>query len=197
MEPESALIVPSSWTQQIDLDACFPVRRPLAVDVGCGKGRYLVSTASRRPDMNFLGIDRLLARLRKVDRKLGRTGLDNVRLLRIEAAYAIRFLLPPASVTEFTVFFPDPWPKRRHHRRRLFGPDFLDHIDRTLLPGGRLHVASDHLDYFETIMQLLGADTRFEQTGTFVPEPDRRTDFEVLFMEQRLPIGRASFVRTG
>lgn len=193
MQPASTIIAPPSWTGELPLAEILDPAKPLEVDVGCGKGRFLLARAAAHTEVNFLGIERLLRRLRKIDRKAIRRGIENVRLLRIEAAYAVQFMLPPLSVSAFYVFFPDPWPKRRHHRRRLFTADFLDALDRTLLPAGRLHVATDHADYFEEIHALLLSDARFEPIPTFVPREEERTDFERVFLTQGQPIGRCSF----
>ncbi|NQU41332.1 MAG: methyltransferase domain-containing protein [Lentisphaerae bacterium] len=181
-------------TGLLPLDALFAnPSRPLCVDVGCGKGRYLAAVARHNSNKNFLGIDRQLSRLRRVSRKLVREELHHVRLIQAEAAHAIHELLPDASVAIYTLFFPDPWPKRRHHRRRLFSPAFLGDIYRTLRPDGRIHVATDHLDYFRAISTLFGAETRFGPIEPLVLTPDEQTDFELLFVAQGKPIGRASY----
>lgn len=196
MSSDSAIITPESWTQELPWDACFPRRAPLDIDVGCGKGRFLLARSQANPARNFLGIDRRLQRLRKVDKKIQHNNVDNIRLLRIEAAYAAGFLFPPLSVDTFTVFFPDPWPKRRHYQRRLFSSSFLDALIRTLKPGGLLHVATDHLPYFEAIQALFRDDSRFVETDSFVPSDAERTEFERLFTAQKADIGRASFRKT-
>lgn len=188
-------IRPDSWTEVLRLEDFFEPGRPLEVDVGCGKGRFLTARAMAHPDVSFLGIDRLLVRIRKVAGKVSRHGLSNVRLLRIEAAYAVQYLLPPASVRTFYIFFPDPWPKRRHHRRRLFTPAFIDSLHRTMEPGALLHLATDHLDYFTDIRALFDADARFHETAHFEPSEEERTDFERIFLSQSAPIGRCSFQR--
>ena len=133
---DSALIAPESWASQLDPFDLFPSEAPLEVDLGCGKGRFLTSRALACPGHNFVGVDRLLARLRKVDKKIARMDLENVRLLRIEVSYAVRYLLPPNSVSVYYIFFPDPWPKKRHHRRRLINPAFLDALHSTLTEDG-------------------------------------------------------------
>jgi tRNA (guanine-N7-)-methyltransferase len=205
MERASAIYTPPSWTAPLELDDVFPLpadepagrRPPLEVDVGCGKGRFLAARAAARRDINFLGIDRQLRRLRKVDRKLARAGLDNVRLLRIEASYAIAFLIPPRCVSTYYIFFPDPWPKRRHHRRRMFSEAFMADLDRTLLPAGVVHVATDHLDYFAEIRARLLAQPGYAEEMPFVPSEAERTDFELIFLSKGDPIGRCTFRKTG
>ena len=191
--PASFIVTPESWTRELPLEGLFGDRKPLEVDVGCGKGRFLTAKARRQPDRNFLGIDRLLARLRKVDRKLTRHALTNVRLLRIEAAYAVQHLLPPDSVSVFYILFPDPWPKRRHHRRRLFSPEFCNALDRSLEPGGRLYVATDQFDYFTHIYKILTGDDRFREIEPYRPDEDEQTDFERIFLAKGLEIGRCGF----
>src|SRR5205814_6255495 len=108
----------------------FGRRAPLHVDLGCGDGSFLCALAQRLPDKNFLGIERLLSRIRSTARKAA--SLDNVRLLQIESSYAVRYLLPAESVETFYLLFPDPWPKRRHHRRRIFSRYFLDSVAAAL-----------------------------------------------------------------
>ncbi len=199
MDPVEPIIVPECWTQALPMASLFPAsagrERPLAVDVGCGKGRYLMAVARKHPEMNFLGIDRMGSRILKLSRKLTRANLSHVRLIQVEATYAIRHLLPANSVSRFTILFPDPWPKRRHYRRRLFSPAFLDDLDRAMTPGATLHVATDHLDYFETITALFEPDSRFRSIPAYQPPEDERTDFEIIFAKQGKPIGRASFVK--
>jgi tRNA (guanine-N7-)-methyltransferase len=194
--PPSFLVTPSSWTACLDLTRIFDSQRPVEVDLGCGDGDFLVARAKACPDHNFLGVDRMLRRLRKADRKLRRADITNARLVRIEASYAVRRLLAPLSILCFYIFFPDPWPKRRHHRRRLFTPSFLDAVYAALAPGGWLHVATDHLDYFAEIGKLLQADARFRQAPAFVPAAHEQTSFERTFLAQDLPIGRLSAQKT-
>jgi tRNA (guanine-N7-)-methyltransferase len=190
---EAAIFTPKSWTHPLPLEQVFPSERPLEVDIGCGKGRYLVARAAAHPEINILGIDRLLVRLRKAGRKILRLNLANARLLRIEAAYAVEHLLPPGSVSVMTAWFPDPWPKRRHHRRRLFGPRFCDTLWRCLRTGGEIHVATDHLEYLETIRAGFASDPRFETIPARVTAPEERTEFEEMFREQGTPVGRAAW----
>ncbi len=185
-------VIPENWLDPCDFKAAFPhPDRPLEVDIGSGKGRFLVARSGRYPDVNFLGIERQLLRINSSGRRCERAGRENVRVFRMEGYYAISQMMPAAYVANYYFFFPDPWPKARHEDNRLFNPRFMDALHRTLEDNGCLHVATDHLPYFEQILGLLKADSRFEEIGTFVPNDEERTDFELIFAHKE--IGRCSF----
>jgi len=161
----------------------FAVERPIEIDLGCGKGAFLFWAAYTHPERNFVGVDRLLRRLRRVDRKAVRAGLQNLRLLRIESTYLISKLIPDHSVSTYHVLFPDPWPKRRHHGRRLICAPFLADVRRTLVPGGIVNCATDHEEYFEWIQREFQKDGGFlEGQPVSLPE-EASTDFERKFVE--------------
>src|SRR6266550_2460619 len=112
----SPIIEPGTLIERLDLEKIFGRIAPLHIDLGCGVGSFICALAERMPERNFLGIERLLGRIRSAARKAATVG--NVRLLRMENSYAVRYLLPAGSVETFYLLFPDPWPKRRHWRRR-------------------------------------------------------------------------------
>ena len=192
-DASSVVIRPPGIDTHLPLATLFDPARPLEADVGCGKGRFLLARARAHREVSFLGIDRMLSRIRKLDGKVRRAGLDNVRLLRIEAFYSLQFLLPDHCLRTVYLFFPDPWPKRRHHRRRLFGPEFLDVLWSRLETGGTIQVATDHLDYFAVIRKQLSGDPRFREVPHLVRSADEQTDFELIFRGQGLPIGECAF----
>src|SRR5882724_7608376 len=152
-------LIPDSYVTPRDLPKIFGRAAPLHVDLGCGDGAFLSTQAERNPEKNFLGIERLSGRVEKARRKT--TMLDNVRVLLAETSYAIRYLLPEASVERFYLLFPDPWPKRRHHHRRIVTPDFLSSIHSALQKGGSIYIATDDVDYFEIIKEVAESDRRF------------------------------------
>lgn len=190
----SIRIMPDNWLYPIPMDRHFSAVRPLEVDVGCGKGRFLLARAASHPDVNFLGIDRMLRRIRKVNNKAIRSKLDNVRVLRMEAYYAVTYLLAPETVTAYYILFPDPWPKKKHHDHRLFNPAFIDALHRTLIGGGVMHFATDHLPYFDEVRTRLTSDRRFRETDPLIPTPEEQTDFE-RYYAGRTRIGRCSFMK--
>ena len=153
------LIELDSLSDRLDLERIFRRKAALHVDLGCGDGSFLCAMAQRMPDKNFLGIERLLNRVRICGRKA--VGLDNVRLLRMESSYAVRYLLPTDSVETFYLLFPDPWPKRRHQRRRIVTLDFLSSIEAALQKNGSIYIATDDPDYFGNIKKLAESDGRF------------------------------------
>ena len=194
--PDSLRHIPSDWLNPIDLTTVFNQRPgPVEIDLGCGKGRFLLARAKGYPGTNMLGIDRMLKRIRKIDNRARRMHLDNIRLMRIEAYYAVSYLIPDDAIQAYYILFPDPWPKKKHHDHRLFNPRFVDSLHRTLKQGGIVHIATDHLPYFDEIADIMRCDTRFEETEAFQPTEEERTDFELWYLEKK-PIGRCSFIRT-
>jgi tRNA (guanine-N7-)-methyltransferase len=190
----TAIIDLPDVTVGLPFHTLFDPDKPLEVDVGCGFGRFLLARAAAHPEHQFLGIDRMQARIRKIDRKVMRAGMTHVRLLRLEAFYSLQFLLPPHCVRTFHIYFPDPWPKRRHHRRRLFSETFLDALWSRLEPGGTVQVATDHLDYFAEIRKRLAADPRFSEVPHMPRSAAEQTDFELIFRGQGLPVGECAFI---
>src|SRR5262249_40908789 len=139
---------PATIVHRLDLTVLFPQSRPLEVELGSGDGSFLAQWAQRHPERNYFGVERLLGRLRKLDRKGQRAGLHNLRLIRMEAAYFVEFLLPPASVAALHIYFPDPWPKRRHRKHRLVNERFAELAAQALRPGGAIFLRTDDADYF-------------------------------------------------
>jgi tRNA (guanine-N7-)-methyltransferase len=193
-QPESARILPGDWLHPLPPECGFDSAQPLEIDLGAGKGRFLLARAAHHPDVNFLGIERMLRRVRKLDRKVRHQGLRNVRLLRMEAYYATTYLIPSGAVSTYYIFFPDPWPKKRHHGNRLFSPLFVDAMHRTLASEGRVHIATDHRPYFEEIQEILCQDPRFNRTEPYIPSEDEQTDFECYYA-QHTEICRCSIQR--
>jgi tRNA (guanine-N7-)-methyltransferase len=185
-------IIPDNWIDPFDFKRAFPhPERPLEVDIGSGKGRFLTARSGKFSEVNFLGIERQMIRINSSGRRCERAGRENVRVFRMEGYYAISQMMPSDYVANYYFFFPDPWPKERHHDNRLFNPPFMDALHRSLEPGGCLHVATDHLPYYEEIHGLLNADPRFDEVEAFEPDDEERTDFELIFAHKQ--IGRCSF----
>ncbi len=192
--PELKHVIPvTDPTVPLPLDTLFDPGRPLELEIGCGKGRFLSARAAKNPETQYLGIERLKDRVRKLDKKACRLKLDNLRILRLEAFYTFYYLLPTHRLRTVYVFFPDPWPKRRHQTRRLFSPLFLDVLWARLEIGGVIQVATDHPGYFEEIRTRLASDPRFREVPAMERTPDEQTEFEHIFRRQGLTIGQCAF----
>ncbi|MDQ6631648.1 MAG: tRNA (guanosine(46)-N7)-methyltransferase TrmB, partial [Verrucomicrobiota bacterium] len=136
-DSDQALIYqPVSIVEGLKLEILFPKTQPLEAELGSGDGTFLSSYATLYPERNFIGVERLLGRLRKIERKGLRLGLTNLQLLRIEAGYFLEYLLPQKSLVALHVYFPDPWPKRKHRKHRLINDRFTQLARQVLQPGG-------------------------------------------------------------
>jgi tRNA (guanine-N7-)-methyltransferase len=169
---------PATIVDRLDLPALFPKPQPLEVELGSGDGSFLAQWAQRHPERNFFGVERLLGRLRKLDRKGQRAGLLNLRLVRMEASYFVEFLLPPASVATVHLYFPDPWPKRRHHKNRLVNERFAEITAQALVPGGVIFLRTDDADYFSQMTTVFSLNKLFHAVETPADLQAVATDFE-------------------
>jgi len=196
---DSRHFVPADYFRELRRDAIFPgAERPLEVDLGCGDGRFLLEMAARFPERDFLGVERFLGRVRKVCRKATRLGLSNVKVLRLESAYTLEWLLPEAAVSRVHLLFPDPWPKKKHHARRLVTRAFCGGLRRVLVPGGEFLFKTDHAEYFEEAVGRVRdsgffAERDWPEGGVVYPE----TDFERQWSAAGRAIHRARFVFPG
>ncbi|MCP4200345.1 MAG: hypothetical protein GY769_00230 [bacterium] len=165
--------------------------RAWEVEIGFGKGRYLLERAAADPDCGFLGIEVASKYYRRVRDRAARDRIENLILLRGEALYLLAAVLPGSFARSVHVYFPDPWPKSRHHGRRLFDPESLDLLLRLLQPGGVLSFATDYLDYGDLVTELLRAHPAL----TVENADDRwggrpRTHYEDKYRRQGRPILR-------
>jgi tRNA (guanine-N7-)-methyltransferase len=186
---------PLSYVERLDLLQLFPQPQPLEVELGSGDGSFLAQYAQLHPDRNFIGVERLLGRLRKLDRKGLRAGLKNLRLMRIEASYLLEYLLPPGSVQALHIYFPDPWPKRRHRKHRLINDLFTAMSARALVPEGTVYLRTDDADYFTQMTRVFSLNPDFNPAETPARLEENITDFERHFRDQGLEIYRAAFQR--
>jgi tRNA (guanine-N7-)-methyltransferase len=140
---------------------------PVEVEVGIGKGRFLLAAAAARPDVLHFGIEWANEFLRFAEDRSIKRGLENIRFARVDAKELVARAIPPASVRAYYVFYPDPWPKKRHQKRRFINPGTLGDLARTLEPGGWLHVATDHDDYWSVIEPLVNLHPAFDRQPVF------------------------------
>ena len=179
----------------LDLGTLFPQVQPLEVELGCGDASFLLEYARRHPQTNFIGVERLLGRLQKLDRKGRRLGLTNLRGVRIESTYLLQYLLPPESVSALHIYFPDPWPKKKHHKNRLINDTFPAVAYNALVSHGLIYLRTDDLDYFQQMNEVMGAAKGFVRAETPPPLAEVVTDFEKFFNAQGIPTQYAAFRR--
>lgn len=182
-------IYPDDWFQSLKLESFFDIpNQPLELDLGCGDGSFLIRMATEYPDRNFVGVERLLGRVRKVSRKAQAAGIDNVRVLRIDSRYAVERLLPDQVFNRIHFLCPDPWPKKKHARRRqMCQMPFLRELHRLLKDDGELLFKTDSAEYFEEALEVQETcpfffEENWPKDAFFYPT----TDFE----EQWLAEGR-------
>lgn len=176
-------LVPAHYFQPLRRDELGRPGRLVEIDLGCGDGSFLLDMARHHPERDLLGVERLLGRVRKVCRKLTRQGLDNVRVLRLDSKYLVEWLLPPASISRIHLLCPDPWPKARHHRRRLVQIPFLEAVHHALSPGGEFLFLTDHPEYAEWAREMVAEFGRFElrewdDDSFFYPKTDFQRQWE-------------------
>jgi len=183
-----------SIVERLEPAALFPRGQPLEVELGSGDGSFLVNYARLHPERNFLGVERLLGRLRKLDRKGRRAGLENLRGLRIESAYLLEYLLPRRSAAALHIYFPDPWPKRKHRKNRLINDRFTQLALQVLAPGGIVFLRTDDLDYFTQMTAVFAANPAFQKVETPAELSAVVTDFERNFNARGIKTLYAAYV---
>lgn len=190
-------LFPADWFSRLTREDLFPGDAPIELDLGCGDGSFLVRLSEKQPETRILGVERLLGRVRKVNRKIERAGLRNARVLRADSNYAIQWLLPRAAFRRIHFLCPDPWPKKKHARRRqMCQLPFLQSLHDLLGEGGELLFLTDAPEYFAEALEVQEICNFFEQLpweegDFFYP----KTDFEEQWLAEgktmhRLRLGK-------
>ncbi len=189
------LVELTSIVDPLEVGGLFPQTQPLEVELGCGDASFLLEYARRNPQTNFIGVERLLGRLQKLDRKGRRLGLQNLRGVRIESAYFLQYLLPAHVAAALHIYFPDPWPKKKHRKNRLINEAFPALARNTLASGGTVYLRTDDLDYFQQMNEVFAAAKEFVRVETPATLAEVVTDFEQFFNAQGIATQRAAFRR--
>lgn len=179
--------------ERLHLTSLFAASRPLEVELGCGDASFIAEYAGLHPERNFIGVERLLGRLIKLDKKGRRFGLANLRGVRIENSYFLEWLLPPQSASALHIYFPDPWPKKKHRRHRLINERFPALAGKALSPGGCVFLRTDDADYFEQMQSVFAASPVFRSVETPSELATVLTDFERDFLAQGIQTRRAAY----
>jgi tRNA (guanine-N7-)-methyltransferase len=167
----------------LDLDAQFGRTAPRVLEIGFGMGDTLAAMAQVRPEWDFLGIEVHRPGVGSLLRRLNRDAITNVRIICADAVEVLQRQLPDDCLDAVHLFFPDPWPKSRHHKRRIVQPAFAEQVRRKLKAGGRFHLATDWEDYARHMLQVMGGAPGFRNAagaGRYAPRPADRplTKFE-------------------
>lgn len=177
-DPDALLHDFQSVTEPLRLEELFATPQPTELEIGCGDGGFLLEWATRHPDRNFLGVERLLGRVRKLSKRGQHAGLTNLRLLRIEARYVLEYLLPEHAFEAVHINFPDPWPKDKHARHRLINADFPPLARRILAPNGIIYLRTDDPPYFAQMEETFQGLTDFQKEETPAELRALTTEFE-------------------
>ncbi len=181
--PEACEFMPNDYFAPLEVKEIFGNDNPLELDLGCGDGSFLITIAQQYPERNFLGVERLLGRVKKVSRKAEKTDLTNCKVLRLESKYVIEYLFPEESIDRLHLLCPDPWPKARHHRRRLVQQNFLEVLYNRLKPDGEFCFKTDHPEYYKWVCEEMETYKKFilhewTDESFFYPKTDFQLQWE-------------------
>lgn len=191
--PANLIVELNSIVERLNLAQLFPKPQSLEVELGCGDASFLAEYARRQPQNNFIGVERLLGRIQKLDRKGRRAGLTNLRGVRIESAYFLHYLLPLHAASALHIYFPDPWPKKKHRRHRLINEKFPALAHAALARGGVVYLRTDDTDYFGQMTEVFAVSREFQRVETPAELAEVLTDFERDFNAQGIPTLRAAY----
>ena len=172
-------------SKPLDWEAFFGVSAPVEIEIGCGNGRFLRRVAGEQSDTLFLGIERTPKYARLANERMLKHGIGNVRVVRADATRFLADRVPDESVTALHVYFTDPWPKKRHAKRRLFQTPFLETIHRILRPGASVWIKVDLFWYFEEILGRFERSPHFRVVATSVEADPTRDLYEITGFEQK------------
>ena len=192
----SVSLKPEDLDGKVDFVRIFGRSGPIHIEIGSGKAAFLLNQAMAQPQVNFLGIEWAGKYYRYAVDRIGRWGLMNVRIIRTDAAAFLADFIPDNSIDCFHIYFPDPWPKKRHYKRRFFCPANLEHLIRALKTGGNLKITTDDTEYFQLITELLEANKGRLEPTEFIPTAGAKdgelvgTNFERKYLKEQRPIFR-------
>jgi tRNA (guanine-N7-)-methyltransferase len=186
---DDVLLPPPVIGEVIDFRRMFGDDRPIEMEIGAGKGGFLLNRARALPERGFFGIEWANKICRYAADRMVRRGVTNVRLMRADAKHLMMYSLRPECLTILHIYHPDPWPKKRHHKRRLIQPDFVAAAANALVPGGRIAIQTDHADYFEQIRQVMAGEPRLAEVAFDVPEAGVQegrvqTNYEIKYLRE-------------
>ncbi len=177
---------------RLDMKEIFGNEHPVVLEIGCGKGRFLIASATEQPDVNFIGIEKSLHYHRVIRDRVLKRHLTNVRIINHDAFLVMRDMLTETSISELHIYFPDPWPRRREQKRRIIRPEALAEMRRVLIGGGSGIYVTDHRDYFEAAVPVIAELFRSEPRIPAPGEPPR-TNYEAKYRAEGREIYEVRF----
>jgi tRNA (guanine-N7-)-methyltransferase len=191
---------PEAFASPVDPRKLFPAQQPLEMEVGCGKGGFLLRQAKAHPERNYLGVEWANKFAKYAADRMARWGVGNVRVVRTDAKVLVMTRLVPSCLSALHVYHPDPWPKKRHQKRRLICSEFAQAVVRVLELGGRWAIQTDHAGYFEQITAVVSArpefeEVPFEDAEYGAAEERTETNYEIKYMREGRPIYRLALRR--
>ena len=176
----------------LDFVEVFGNRNRVILEIGSGKGRFLIASAMEQPDVNFIGIEKSLHYYRVIRERVEKRGLRNARIINHDAFPVMQKMINDNSVSELHIYFPDPWPKRREQKRRIIRPEALGEMRRVLVEGGSGIYVTDHREYFDAAKPLI---EQFFRVETRIPGPDDppRTNYEAKYRAEGREIYEVRF----
>jgi len=190
---ENLIVQLPSIVEPLNLAELFSKPQPLEIELGCGDASFLAEYARRNPQINLIGVERLLGRIQKLHRKGSHLELQNLRGVRIESSYFLKYLLPSHSACALHIYFPDPWPKKRHRKNRLVNEQFPQLARKALASGGIVYLRTDDADYFSQMTEVFGADKNFRKMDTPEKLAGILTDFERDFNSRGIKTLRTAY----
>ncbi len=177
---------------RLDFAEVFGNRNRVVVEIGSGKGRFLIASATEQLDISFIGIEKSLHYFRVMRDRMTRRGLRNARLINHDAFLVFQKMFDDKSISEIHIYFPDPWPKRREQKRRIMRPEMLEEMRRVLAEGGSGIYVTDHREYFDAVAPLIA---QFFRVETRIPGPDEpaRTNYEAKYRAEGREIYEVRF----
>lgn len=190
---DGVIVDPMTW---------FDSPGPFELEIGCGKGGFLLGRARAEPAIRMLGIEWANKYYRYCADRMARWQVTNVRVMRTDAKVFVIRHLPAACISVLHLYHPDPWPKKRHHKRRLVQGEFVDAAVRTLVPDAKWLIQSDHREYFAQIRDVLGrhpalVEIPWDQTGVEAGPDWQGTNYEIKYAREQREILKVAYVRVG